>query len=67
VREVLVEENFVKEQDLDYSNLAKIQSAGLLSSIRLIQLVSAIDTQKFGVSESDEQFVARTRQLLLTN
>jgi hypothetical protein len=67
VREVLVAENIVKEQDLDYSNLTKIQSAGLLSSIRLIQLVSAIDAQKFAYSESDSQFVARTRQLLLTN
>ena len=67
VREVLVAEDIVKEQDLSYSNLAKIQSAGLLSSIRLIQLVSAIDTQQFAYSESDSQFVARTRQLLLTN
>ena len=67
VREVLVAEDIVKEQDLSYSNLTKIQSAGLLSSIRLIQLVSAIDTQQFAYSESDSQFVARTRQMLLTN
>jgi branched-subunit amino acid aminotransferase/4-amino-4-deoxychorismate lyase len=65
IREVLLEQGIIAEQDLLKSKLPAIEAAAVLSSIRLVQLVQTIDQQVFNESQADVQFLSKTRELLL--
>lgn len=67
IREVLIEKKIIQEQDLLKSNLSSIDSAAVLSSIRLIQLVKTIEQRDFSHSNDDLEFLRTTRELLLSS